>query len=454
MDCYRQTISSDASLIDQNDQSIMVDCSVTLPLLFGQPAEIRVGIPNEAMPIPNLRAPWQIKILQGPQKIILEDVYYRSVTAATIQKRKLGATPVQLSHIKSLTMEMGLKSSDCRFLVYISDAEYFKTLHLEEEKNSISKISTFSHPELGDISLQQYSVESTLLNGSGSLKKNGYSLEIECFDPNKDHESIIEDIQPLLDIMSLFSRQRILILGWEKQTKSEYVRHWKYPLDTIQTSYCLYEPQLFLVSHFEFENMVNTGLNNYYKLSTNEKQIVHKFSFNLCSALERRDDVKYMALFSALESYAKKSKPKIEDLDTTSSKAIELIEDIAMEYKTANHPLFRKLKGLTNEIKRHSAANSINDLLSKYNVLTTDLWAIKTKNGLLTIRNHLAHEGNHGVDHQGLAVATLHLSILIERLVLGVLKLKLETSVQQDLRREPWLDLEYANKLKGLIIQK
>ncbi|WP_237665742.1 hypothetical protein, partial [Vibrio sp. V26_P1S5P106] len=67
---------------------------------------------------------------------------------------------------------------------------------------------------------------------------------------------------------------------------------------------------------------------------------------------------------------------------------------------------------------------------------------------------HLAHEGNHGVDHQGLAVATLHLSILIERLVLGVLKLKLETSVQQELRREPWLDLEYANKLKGLIIQK
>ncbi|TOL26450.1 hypothetical protein, partial [Vibrio parahaemolyticus] len=59
--------------------------------------------------------------------------------------------------------------------------------------------------------------------------------------------------------------------------------------------------------------------------------------------------------------------------------------------------------------------------------------------------------GNHNVDHQGLAVATLHLTILIERVILGALNLKLESSVQWELRQEPWLNLEYANRLKNFI---
>lgn len=132
MDCYRKKISADAKLTDQDGKSIMVDCSVTLPLLFGQPAEVRVGIPNEAMPIPNLKTPWQIKTLQGTEIITLEDVHYRSLTTDTLLKRKLGSTPVGLSHIKSLTIEMPLKSSDYSFSIYISDTEYFNTLRLED----------------------------------------------------------------------------------------------------------------------------------------------------------------------------------------------------------------------------------------------------------------------------------------------------------------------------------
>lgn len=453
LDCYRKKISADAKLTDQDGKSIMVDCSVTLPLLFGQPAEVRVGIPNEAMPIPNLKTPWQIKTLQGTEIITLEDVHYRSLTTDTLLKRKLGSTPVGLSHIKSLTIEMPLKSSDYSFSIYISDTEYFNTLRLEDGLNGISQIAMFSHPTLGEIVLQKYSIESAMLNDNGSLKLHGYRLEVEYCRPNTSPESIINIIQPLLDILSFVSRQRVLVLGWEHQTGNEYIRHWKYPLNAIQTNYALYEPRSYLVSRKvdELEKMINIGLSNYYGLEESEQDMVHKLSFDLCSSVQRRDDAKYMALFTALESYAKKLSLTLE-LDKTRSKSIQLIKEAAKPHKKVDHEVYQMLMNLTSDIKKTSAADSIDNFLSKHRVFKEDLWSIRGKSGLLNIRNHLAHEGNHNVDHQGLAVATLHLTILIERVILGVLNFKLESSVQWELIQEPWLNLEYANRLKNLII--
>lgn len=452
LDCYRQKISADANLTDKDGNSIMVDCSVTLPLLFGQPAEVRVGIPNEAMPISSLKTPWQVKTLQGTEIITLEDVHYRSLTTYTPLKRKLGSTPVNLSHIKSLTIEMAFKSSGYRFSIYISDTEYFNTLSLEEEQNGISRIATFRHPIIGSIILRKYSVESPLINDNGSLKKTGYCLEIECADSNIVLEDIINKIQPLLDILSFVSRQRVLVLGWEHQTESKYIRHWRYPLDAIRTNYSLYEPLSYLVSSKidELEKMINTGLSKYYDLDAQEQDMVHKLSFDLCSSVQRRDDAKYMALFTALESYAKKLSLTLE-LDETRSKSIQSIKEAAKLHQKVDHDVYQMLMSLTSDIKKISTADSIDNFLSKHRVYKEDLWSIRGKSGLLNIRNHLAHEGNHNVDHQGLAVATLHLTILIERVILGALNLKLESSVQWELKQEPWLNLEYANRLKNFI---
>lgn len=454
MDCHRQKISADANLTDQDGKSIMVDCSVTLPLLFGQPAEIRVGIPNEAMPIPNLNTPWQIKSRQGTEIITLKDVHYRSLTIDNLLNRKLGSTPVELSHIESLTIEMANISSDYCFSIYISDTEYFNKLPLKEGQNDISQRAIFSHPHLGKIVLQKYSIETSMLNGSGSLKLHGYRLEVECSGFNSGPESIINEIQPLLDILSFVSRQRVLLLGWEHNTESKNIRHWIYPLDAIKTNYSLYEPPSFLAIRKidELEKMINTGLSNYYDLDASEQDMIHKLSFNLCSSLQPRDDAKYMALFTALESYAKKLPL---DLDETSKKVIQLIREVAKPHQETDHSVYKKLMDLTSEtsgIKKISTANAIDNFLSKYGVRKADLWSIGGRGGLLKIRNKLAHEGNHNVDHQGLTVATLHLTILIERVILGVLNLKLDSSVQRELEQEPWLDLQYTDRLKKLII--
>lgn len=298
-------------------------------MIVGQNAEINISIPNSIMPIRNVTAPFQIEARQGTQKIVLEDVYYRSITTQTGAKRKLGSNPIKLSHVKGLTNEMDLKSSSLRFSIYLSETTFFETLWGEEDLNGISRIAIFDHPTLGSITLQKYTIESLLLNSNGSLRQNGYRLEVERANSEIDHEDIIDDIQSLLDILSLASRQRVLILGWEKQTKSKNIRHWRYPLDVIRTSYSLDEPQSYLVSNGtdELEKMVNTGLSNYYNLGKSEQDTVHKLSFNLCSSLQRRDDVKYMALFTALESYAKKLNLKL-DPDEKTLKVIQLITDV------------------------------------------------------------------------------------------------------------------------------
>ncbi|MEZ8107303.1 hypothetical protein, partial [Vibrio cortegadensis] len=442
-------------MADANGNLLEVDCSITFPMIVGQNAEINISIPNSIMPIRNVIAPFQIEAQQGTQKVVLDDVYYRSLTTQAGAKRKLGSHPIKLSHVKGLTNEMNLESSSIRLSVFLSETTFFETLWGEEDLNGISRIAMFDHPTLGSITLQKYTVESSLLNSNGSLKQHGYCLEVERVNSEIDHEGIIDDIQPLLDILSLVSRQRVLVLGWEKQTKSKNIRHWRYPLDVIRTSYSLDGPQSYLVSGStgELEKMVNSGLSNYYNLDPSEQDIVHKLSFNLCSSLQRRDDVKYMVLFTALESYAKKLSLRLE-LDATSSKSIQLIKEAAKPHQNVDHDVYKKLMSLTHDIKKTSAADSIKNFLFKHRVFKEDLWSIQEKGGLLKIRDHLAHEGNHNVDHQGLAVATLHLTILIERVILGVLNLKLESSVQRDLRQEPWLNLEYANRLKNLIIQK
>ena len=448
LNCYSTIISSDANLIDANGDSIEVDFSVTLPVLHGQPAKFTIGIPNSVMQVPDLKTPWGINTLQCSEKVTLKGVYYRSIIKNDFMNRKFGSTPVQLSHVESLTVEMDFISSTSSFLIYLSDIVFFETMWVEPEHDRMSEIVTFSHPELGLITLKKYSVEARLLDSNGSLKLNGYLLEIQCID-NLEHNSVIEHIQPLLNIISLLARQRVLICGWDKQSKSKYTRHWKYPLETTQTKYSLPKPEKYLVTSDELEATVNLGLKNYYALEKSKQDIVHKLSFNLCSAIERRDEVKYMALFTNLESLAKDLMPE-QELDNISSKVIELIKTVAIPQKTTNHSVFTKLMDLTSHVKKSkTAADAIDSLLSKYRVKSQDLWSIRGNNGLLNIRNHLAHTGNHGINHQGLFVATFHLTILIERLVLSMLDLTLV-----EFNREPWLKLDYFETLKNEIIQK
>jgi hypothetical protein len=454
LNSYKEIISSDASLIDANGVSMEVDLSVTLPLVYGQPSEIIIGIPNSSMPISEIKSPWRIQSLQYPKNVILEDVYYSSITKKSVVSRKFGSTAVKLSHIKSLTVEMGLNSATDKFCIYLSGTSFFDIFNPKGEQNLISEICDFHDPYFGNIALKRYSVESRLLDCSGSLKLNGYLLEIQWRDLFSDHELVIERIQPFLNIISLFTRQRVLVCGWEVTANCKNTRHWKYPLERIQTSYSLPKPEKYLVTRDQLHSMVDLGLKNYNNLDQAEMDAVYKLSFNLCSAIDRQVNVKYMALFTALEDFAKKSNFE-QKLDKASLKAIELIKESAKPQKEDDHSVYKILMDLTNNIKTSKkAADSISSLLSKYSVYTTDLWPVGGKCGLLYIRNHLAHIGNHGIDHQGLSVATLHLTILIERLVLAILKLTLEHSIEQDSKRDPWLKWDYVERLKSIIIQQ
>ena len=89
----------------------------------------------------------------------------------------------------------------------------------------------------------------------------------------------------------------------------------------------------------------------------------------------------------------------------------------------------------------------ITGFLRRKNVAFEDLWSIDGDNGLIGIRNKLAHGGAHYIHHQGLAVATFHLSLLAERIVCSFLGVVWRESHHR-VRREEWLDKRYVHALQ------
>ena len=71
------------------------------------------------------------------------------------------------------------------------------------------------------------------------------------------------------------------------------------------------------------------------------------------------------------------------------------------------------------------------------------------------MRDKLAHSGQKALHSQGLAVATWHLSVLLERVLLALLKVPLaDTSAAPNrLMREAWYKPAYLLEQRKLVIR-
>ena len=97
-------------------------------------------------------------------------------------------------------------------------------------------------------------------------------------------------------------------------------------------------------------------------------------------------------------------------------------------------------------------------VLMEWSVKNDDLWPLSGPDalpGLKEIRDKLAHSGPKALHPQGLAVATWHLSILLERVLLTFLKIPLsDTSAAPNrLVREPWYKPAYLLEQRKLVIR-
>lgn len=93
-----------------------------------------------------------------------------------------------------------------------------------------------------------------------------------------------------------------------------------------------------------------------------------------------------------------------------------------------------------------------------WSVKNDDLWPLSGPDalpGLKEVRDKLAHSGSKAIHPQGLAVATWHLSILLERVLLTFLKIPLSdtSAAPHRLVREPWHKPAYLLEQRKLVIR-
>jgi hypothetical protein len=119
----------------------------------------------------------------------------------------------------------------------------------------------------------------------------------------------------------------------------------------------------------------------------------------------------------------------------------------------------KRIDGFIKMLKKSTLQQQLESVLAaKWNVKTNDLWPLSGPDhlpGLKQVRDKLAHSGPKAIHMQGLAVATWHLSILLERVLLTLLKIQLsETSAAPErLMHEQWYQPAYVHQQRKLVIK-
>ena len=452
--CYKETYSFDAKLTDSTGRTISVDCTVQLPSVWGQEVDISLAVPHAEMPVRSFENPCVLSAnyTEPIFQIEMNEVWYRHLPGAMYPTRKFGASAITMTYVASMSLIEEIPRSDNKFYVCISPADFLSDSDMVMASEEMTEdIASFCCPELGYIKLQRYWTKSRIESADSFVLNSGFWLEIPIDQINYTVDKILSIVVPILDILSIFFRQRVLVVGWESIKNGVRTRFWKDPMQPLQTSYVSVEPKRYLVSIRTLSEQVNSAIDAYYHLGERERSFVFSMSYSLCPAISLRDGERFMALFRVLESIATKCSQR-KPLTDAEKAVIEKLEDIANLIQESNPDVCDRVRGFAGKFAggMPPLVNKILNFLRNNDVVISDLWSVEGKRGLVGIRNKLAHRGSHYIHHQGLAVATFHLSLLSERIVCSLLSLSLDEGHRQ-FRKEMWLQMDYVQVLKGRI---
>jgi hypothetical protein len=448
---FQETYSFDAELTDSNGRRLTIDCEVKLPTIWGDGADIRLAIPHSAMPFGSFENPCELtaKFADTEFCLHMKEVWYRKLTSSVYPSRNLGASPIFLTHISGIQITEKCALPESKFIIYISSPDFLsESAVLGSDERMIDDLASFECPKLGVICLQRYWVKSRLESSDGFSLRFGYLLKISAGKSEAEPDEMLRVISPVLDLMSVFFRQRTMVLGWEYIGSRKRERFWKYPLEPPQSKYVSVEPKRYLVTLGNLAYKLEAALSSYYDLNKLLQKSIFKLSYSLCPAINLRDSERFMALFRDLESIAAKSVPQRSFTDDDRT-VIDNLRNLAEPFRESNPAVFDRLTGLANKVEKgdRPVTQSISTLFQINDVRCSDLWKFSGDKGLVDIRNKLAHRGAHRIHHQALAVATFHLSLLVERLVHCLLGLELS---EDDFHagRDEWLQRDYVKRLK------
>ena len=288
----KETYSFDAKLTDSTGKTILVDCTVKLPSIWGQEVYIRLAVPHIEMPVSSVENPCELAVVNATPKLQLEmnEISYRHLPVEMSLERKFGTSPVSLTHVASLTLVDQISILDNKFYVCLSHVDYLSGKVMTAGANEMIKdIVSFTCPKLGDITLQRYCTKSRIDSSGSFVFSFGYWLEIPIGQLDFSANQILSFVSPILDVLSIFVCQRVLAIGWQSFKGGVRTRFWKDPIQPLKTSYVGVEPKRYLVPISDLSRQINRAIATYYNLNEKERSFVFSLSYSLCPAISLRD---------------------------------------------------------------------------------------------------------------------------------------------------------------------
>lgn len=448
---HKERLSFDAEMTDSVGRKLSVDCKVTLPTVWGDKADIEVAIPHSVMPIRGFENPCELNLVCSDSafRFELSDIWYRNFPTSVYPSRLHGAAPIELTHISSMRVVREFSQSTSLFNIYITSPDMLKNVgSWKPSEETLEELAVIRCPKLGPIRLKRYWASAGLKGTEGLLSRTGFLLEAAPSNGKLDPQEMLEGIDSVLKLMSVFFRQKIMVLGWEAFHEGAHERFWQYPLEPSRTNYVSVEPKRYLVSIHSLSERMEDALAAYHDLDDQERKFVDALCYSLRPVTKIGDSEWFMAMFRDLESIAvKSSTPK--PLSEGETRAVDELRSVADSFKEDCSDMSERIYGFARKVEGGvpTATENICSLFQKYAVNSSDLWEVRGGKGLVNIRNKLAHRGPGRVHHQGLAVATLHLSLLNERLVHCILGLKISGDELHS-GRDEWLQRGYVENVR------
>ena len=251
---------------------------------------------------------------------------------------------------------------------------------------------------------------------------------IPTFDTVKNELSNVDD---LLMLLSFAIRKRCVCTGYlaDSGHKLEQFYRRDIYIPEQKSDHDLYK---YLVEPAELRNFI-TYAYNYFKTFSN-KDILRRAIFPICNDSNIETESYFLILFSCLESlllYFKKNErlETIVDAKVFSERKRKIesaIHEIFSDYSDRISLMNKKIL----ELNRPSFESILLKYIDNYSVEIQDVWPLVNSDKgllLLKIRNRLIH-GDSFKNYQldSLALATAHLKIIVERMILSQLNYPIE----------------------------
>jgi hypothetical protein len=288
-----------------------------------------------------------------------------------------------------------------------------------------------------------------------AIVKSGFCAVVELDgDASKAAEEYLSYLEDALIVISVFCRQRIAVLGWEVIYAARREQVWDAPLDPLSTKYLPYEPHNYLVDKSRFASLASDASKIFSELEAEKRDIFKRMSNAVTPSIEMQTSERFLAMFHALEacrSFAAETKSEEDNMELK-----RILEAAKCGVKDT---IAKRIDGFIGKVdSKPSLRNQLEQVLVQWNT-GDDLWPLfgngEKLPGLKEIRDKLAHTGPKAIHPQSLAVATWHLSILLERVLLSLLNIPVAntSAAPGKLRSEGWYQSGYWQEQRKLIIK-